>query len=290
VAAGLVSVVSVLLLAFPAVGICYLLVLIVRLFLRRVAVAARKRPALWIPMAATALLAAGALAAHWGLLRLPGHVVGGPGPAVSSPAAASSPAASGPAAVSPAAVSPAVGSPATTAPSPVRTIRPTRPAVLAGGVLTPVSAHGFDALASPGSDPGDENDDEAQYAIDGNPATAWSTQYYFGSPLFAGLKKGTGLILDMGGQVRLSSVTITFGDAPGADVAIEVGNDDTLAAATLSTFTTVATADDIGGTFTFTTVSPARGRYVLIWFTKLPPFGPGRYAAQIYTIVIRGTR
>jgi putative peptide zinc metalloprotease protein len=275
VAAGLVSVVSVLLLAFPVVGMCYVLVLIGRLSLGRAAAAARKRPALWLPMAATALLAAAALAAHWGLLRLPGHVGGGPGPA---------------AATSPAASILATSSPATTAPSPVRTAGTTRPAVLAGGVLTPVSAHGFDALASPGSDPGDENDDEAQYAIDGNPTTAWSTQYYFGSPFFADLKKGTGLILDMGGQVRLSSITITFGPAPGADVAIEVGNNDTLAAATLSTFTTVATADDIGGTFTFTTTSPASGRYVLIWFTKLPPYGAGKYAAQIYNIVIRGTR
>jgi putative peptide zinc metalloprotease protein len=286
VAAGLVSVISVLLLAFPVIGICYVLVLIGRLSLRRAAAAARKHPALWVPMTATVLLAAAALAAHWGLLRLPGH----PATAQPGPAAAGSPAAGSPAAGSPAAGSRGASSRATTAPSPTRTARPRHPVVLAGGVLTPASAHGFDALASPGSDPGDENDDEAQYAIDGNPATAWSTQYYLGSPYFGGLKKGTGLILDMGRTVRLSSVTITLGPARGADVAIEVGDNDTLAAATLSTFTTVATADDIGGTFTFTTVSPASGRYVLIWFTKLPPYGSGQYAAQIYNIVIRGTR
>jgi len=110
----------------------------------------------------------------------------------------------------------------------------------------PVSAHGFDALSSPGADPSDENDDQAGYAIDGDPATAWSTQHYLASPFFGGLKSGTGLILDMGRRVRLRSVTVTFGVTTGADVAIEIGNDDTLAAATLSTFTTVATADDVG--------------------------------------------
>ena len=156
-------------------------------------------------------------------------------------------------------------------------------------MLTPVSAHGFDALSSPGSDPSDENDRLAGYAIDGNPATAWQTQYYDGNPVFGGLKTGTGLILDMGRQVRLRSVTVTFGPTPGADVSIEVGNDNTLAASTLSTFTTVATARDVGGTYTFECTSAARGRYVLIWFTKLPPAGSDKFEAEIFNIVVRGS-
>ena len=105
-----------------------------------------------------------------------------------------------------------------------------------------------------------------------------------------GLKKGTGLILDMGGPARLGSVTVTFGSAPGADVAIEIGDDNTLAAASLATFTTVATADSVGGTYTFQTVSAAQGRYLLIWFTKLPPTGQGGFQAQIFNVVIRGSR
>jgi hypothetical protein len=28
---------------------------------------------------------------------------------------------------------------------------------------------------------------------------------------------------------------------------------------------------------------------VLIWFTKLPPTGTGQYAAQIFTVAIRGS-
>ena len=110
-----------------------------------------------------------------------------------------------------------------------------------------------------------------------------------GSPFFGGLKQGTGLILDMGEQVRLSSVTVTFGPTPGADVSTEVGNDNALAASTLSTFTTVATAYGIGGTHTFRSASPAAGRYVLIWFRKLPPLGAGKYGAEISNIVVRGS-
>jgi putative peptide zinc metalloprotease protein len=262
VAAGLLSVISVLLLAFPTVGICYVLVQTGRMLVRAAVTATRKHPVRRVAIAAAALLAAAGLAAHWGLLPLPAH-----------PATPSRPGAAGRPSAAP-------------APTPTRPGRPAR----SGVVLTPVSARGFDALVSPGSDPSDENDDEAKYAIDGNPATAWQTQYYLGSPFFGGLKKGTGLILDMGRQVRLRSVTITFGPETGADVAIEIGNHDALAAATLATFTTVATADGIGGTYTFTTDSPARGRYVLIWLTKLPADGPGRYAEQIYNVIIRGIR
>ena len=263
-AAGLLSVISVLLLAFPAVGLCYVLVLTGRMAVRLTGRATRKRPSLRVPLTAAALLALAGLAGYWGVLPWPGHLFA---PSRPSPAVA---------------VAPAPPQPA----HPVGPAHPARPIVAA---LTPVSAHGFDALSSPGHDPGDENDDQAGYAIDGDQATAWSTQHYLASPFFGGLKSGTGLILDMGRLVRLRSVTVTFGAAPGADVAIEIGNDNTLAVATLSTFTTVATADDVGGTHTFTTRSPATGRYVLVWFTKLPPDGHAGYDAQIYNIVVRGS-
>jgi hypothetical protein len=92
----------------------------------------------------------------------------------------------------------------------------------------------------------------------------------------------------MGQPVRISSVTVTFGPVPGADTSIEVGNDDTLSAATLTTFRTVASAGDVAGTHTFRAARPAKGRYVLIWFTKLPPAGDGQFAAEIFAVTVRG--
>ena len=135
--------------------------------------------------------------------------------------------------------------------APSRPGRSARPGWSAAAVLYAGQRARVRRADQPGNDPGDENDNLARYAIDGNPATAWQTQYTYGNPVFSGLKTGTGLILDMGGPVRLRSVTVTFGSAPGADVSIEVGNHNTLAASTLSTFTTVARAQDIGGTYTF---------------------------------------
>jgi hypothetical protein len=160
--------------------------------------------------------------------------------------------------------------------------------VSATTVLTPASVHGFDVYDTSGSD-GNENDNQAHNAIDGNPATAWQSLYYTNAK-FGNLKPGTGLILDMGKPVRLSDMEVKFGAAPGADVSIRVGNQNTLSPATLGSFTTVAHANGIGGTYTFQMTSHASGRYVLIWFTKLPPGGPGgQFEAEIYNIVAHGS-
>jgi hypothetical protein len=161
----------------------------------------------------------------------------------------------------------------------------------AATVLTPVSAHGFDPLSSPANDPGDENDDLAKFAIDSSPTTFWHTQFYLGNPVFGGIKTGTGLILDMGKQVQLSSVKVVFGSIPGANVQIKLGNNNTRAAGTLSTFTTVASGTNLAGSHTFTATSHAKGRYVLVWFTKLPPQAgsSNSFEAQIYNIVVRGS-
>ena len=169
---------------------------------------------------------------------------------------------------------------------------PATPGKVAVDLLTPVAAHGFDPLSSVAADPGNENADQAQFAIDGSPTTAWHTQYYVGSPRFGGLKAGTGLILDMGKRVSISSVKVTFGQVPGANVRIEVGNNDTRAPGTLRTFTIVAHRNDIGGIVRFTAHGAPRGRFVLIWFTKLPPrtAGPAsQFEAEIFSITVRGS-
>jgi hypothetical protein len=165
------------------------------------------------------------------------------------------------------------------------------PSVAANTVLTPASAEGYDALGL-ANDPGDEDNAGAKLAIDGNPSTAWHTQFYEGSPLFGNLKKGTGLLLDMGKTVSLRSVQVTFGPEAGANVAIMVGSNNAISPSGLASFTQVAKLKHVsGGTQTFQTSSTAKGRYVLIWFTKLPP-QPGStsvFQAFIYNVLVRGS-
>jgi len=271
--AALLSVISIILLVLPMAGLSCILLITGRRLVRSVIAVNRRRPVLWLPSAAATLLVAALLAAHWHLL--PATRTATPRPSAVGDITTQRPSAT-----------PAQPS---SGPSP----RPTAARRVHRAVLlTPVSAHGFDPLDTQG-DPSNENDCLAGYAIDGNPATAWRSQYYLGSPVFGGLKTGSGLILDMGRRVRLRSVRVAFGNAPGtgsgADVGIELGDSDTLVASTLATFTTVASADDVGGTHTFRTSSSARGRYVLIWFTKLPPVGPDRFEAEIYGTTVRGS-
>ncbi len=84
-------------------------------------------------------------------------------------------------------------------------------------VLTAASAAAF------GPNGGD-NGAQAPLAIDNSPATDWTTDSYQGSAHFGNLYGGTGLVLDMGKQVTVSSVAVTFGSVPGAHVRVEVGN------------------------------------------------------------------
>jgi len=160
---------------------------------------------------------------------------------------------------------------------------PSSPSTQAAQVLKPIGAQGVS-----------EPSTKAALAIDGSPATSWSTQYYLGNPKFGGLKNGSGLLLDMGKTVKLSSVTVTFGPSPGADVSIKIGNDGSADPGAVSSFTTVAQQNNVpGGNTTFDVHSSASGRYVLIWFTKLPPKadgGPsGSFGASIFNIIVKGS-
>jgi hypothetical protein len=160
---------------------------------------------------------------------------------------------------------------------------PNSPSTQAAQVLKPIGAQGVS-----------EPSTKAALAIDGSPATAWSTQYYLGNPRFGGLKNGSGLLVDMGKTVKLSSVTVTFGSTTGADVSIKLGNDGSADPGSVSSFTTVAQQNGVpGGTTTFDVHSSASGRYLLIWFTKLPPKadgGPsGSFGASIFNIIVKGS-
>ncbi len=160
----------------------------------------------------------------------------------------------------------------------------------AAAVLRPLSAHGFG-----------ENDAGTNLAIDSSTATDWQTHWYLGNAVFGGLQKGSGLILDMGRTVSLSSVQVLFGPLSGADVQIKIGNPATplpgpdnasAAEADASSMTTVAQKTDVAGAVTFTVSSKASGRYVLVWFTKLPPMtghNPNKFQADIFNVVVKGS-
>lgn len=163
------------------------------------------------------------------------------------------------------------------------------PPAAGAAVLTPVGDSTFNIFGSP---PGNTEDPaHAGNAIDNNPDTYWATSYYF-SPNFGGLKSGTGLLIDMGREVRLSQVEVQFGTVGSTTAEIYLGNSNAMSSTALSNFTKVAPVATASGDHVYPIHSSATGRYVLIWLTgNLPPDpqSSGNYQARIYNVVIRGS-
>ena len=175
----------------------------------------------------------------------------------------------------PASPSPSGAAPSGAAPSP----SPAAPTPPPSHSMPAVSAAAFGAHGGLGQ--GDDPQD-AHLAIDGRRGTAWHSDWYTTSR-FGNLYAGTGLIVNMGHPVTITGVRVTLGPAAGARVAIRVGNRPVLAG-----MPPVASSAGPGGVIRMTLARPATGRYVLVWFTRLPPDPAGTFKAVVYGIGIRG--
>jgi cytoskeletal protein RodZ len=155
---------------------------------------------------------------------------------------------------------------------------PSTPAAVPARALTPVSAAAFGPYS------GGRGDDPqgAHLAIDGHPGTAWHTDWYT-TARFGNLYPGTGLLVDMGRPVTITAAQLTLGRAPGADVQLRVGT-----APALADLPPVARVSSAAGVVRLRLAPPAHGRYVLVWFTSLPPDPSGTFQASIYDLRLAG--
>ncbi|MGC0366729.1 putative peptidoglycan lipid II flippase [Rhodococcus sp. 27YEA15] len=103
----------------------------------------------------------------------------------------------------------------------------------------------------------------AKNAIDGNPATSWSTDAYF-QP-FPALKNGVGLMITLADPANLKSVAITS-DSPGTVVEIRSAPS---ADTTLDQTKEIGSATLTSGVTDIPVTGDSTGPYVLIWITKL---------------------
>jgi cytoskeletal protein RodZ len=152
------------------------------------------------------------------------------------------------------------------------------PSVSPPTALTPVSVVAF----GPGGAGQGDNPQQASLATSGNPATPWNTDWY-ATPDFGNLQAGTGLLLDMGRPVTITSAQITLGSAPGADLQLRTGN-----LPVLADLKTVATATNAGGVLQLRPAGSAPARYLLIWFTQLPPNNSGSFQAFVSGVSLTG--
>jgi hypothetical protein len=123
----------------------------------------------------------------------------------------------------------------------------------------------------------------AHQAMAGKRAAPWHSAWYT-TPHFGNLQSGTGLLLNMGRTVTITSARIVLGNRSGADLALRIGNSPTLAS-----LPPAAHANRASGVVHIKT-APTRGRYVLVWFTRLPPDQAGTFQVFVYAITLRGYR
>jgi cytoskeletal protein RodZ len=178
---------------------------------------------------------------------------------------------SGPAAKSShrAASPPAARASHTVAPSPAQPQpQPAQP-------LSPVQATAF------GPNGGD-NPQLAHLVLGGGHSAGWHTDWY-NTPRFGNLYRGTGLLLKMGRPVTITSAQIDLGGAAGASLQLRVGD-----TPTMSGLQPVAYASGAGGVVRLSPASPARGSYVLVWFTRLPTDSSGTFRASVHGVTLHG--
>jgi hypothetical protein len=162
---------------------------------------------------------------------------------------------------------PSSSTPATTAPS------------QAPGPLAAVNATAF----GPGGVAQGDDPQQASLTIERSDSAGWRTDWY-ASANFGGLQSGTGLLLDMGTPVTVTSAQLRLGAAAGGEIQLRAGN-----TPTLRHLHVVAQAPNPGGMLTLPVSSPVSARYLLVWFTALPPDSTGTYQASVYSVSLLGT-
>lgn len=171
-------------------------------------------------------------------------------------------------------------------PTPRRTVVVTAPPVVVPASPAPqaatTGAGPIAILSATGFDPeGDqkENNDQAARVFDGDITTSWSSERYQ-TKQFGNLKKGVGVVLDLGQPTSVHEVTIDLGSGP-VDVTVYAAT-----GASRDGATVIGDATDASGKVQIKAASPLKEtQYVIVWFTKLVKDG-SQYRASISEIAL----
>lgn len=128
---------------------------------------------------------------------------------------------------------------------------------------------------------GDEHSDQAGNAIDGNPSTEWRSKIYGRADYMGGRKKGAGLLLDLGSPQQVGTVRI---NSTGNPSTIEVYVTDQKN--TVEGLKPFGTYNQQTGEIDVTADSPATGRYVILWVTRLSAGNIGGYRQKIAEVEV----
>jgi serine/threonine protein kinase len=144
-------------------------------------------------------------------------------------------------------------------------------ALVPGGRIegTPLKIVGANDLDPPPGD-GSEGAGSVGAAIDGDPATFWSTERYRASPDFNGNKAGVGLVFDLGKPTEVGKAQVLF-VAQSCSFELLYSADPNAPVGEWSEAAKVASSP-VSAPLRF---EAAEARYWLVWITKLAPSGTG---------------
>ncbi len=145
--------------------------------------------------------------------------------------------------------------------------------------LTGLTAIDFD----PQGNPPEENPDAVGRAVDGDPATAWTTQTYNQQLGPRGLKTGVGMIIDLGAVQDVGSVQVRFVGAP-TQVELYLTDESPTQVAGLTPVASESAQEELSVNLP----AGSSGRFLTIWMTALPPTGDGRFRGGVADVVVSG--
>lgn len=151
-----------------------------------------------------------------------------------------------------------------------------------GGPLQLAGVSDFD----PESDDPQENPEDAPRAIDGDPATSWTTSTYFNDPALGGLKEGVGLVVDLGSEEQPTSVTVRFRGSPTSFEVYAAAAGVTTVPQTRDQLVLVGSRTDAPERARVELDPRPKTRYLLVWLTELPPVSGG-FRGEIAEITVR---
>jgi hypothetical protein len=143
-----------------------------------------------------------------------------------------------------------------------------------------VAATSFDPFAR--DDDKLEKEDQAAFAIDGDPTSAWETEGYDDNFAEDGFKRGVGLVLDLGDPKEVGRLTLTLAPEGGSTLRIYGSNDRPLA---LDGWKPLSEPQDADETARFEL--DGSYRYLLVWFTSLPQDEGGKFRGGVANVVLR---
>lgn len=138
-----------------------------------------------------------------------------------------------------------------------------------------VRAKDYDPYGVDGESPG-----ATKRAIDKDPLTAWTTYNYYDP--FLGGKPGVGITVDLGAPRPITTVDLKLVGA-NSNLQVLVGNK---RFADPKRFRTFADVTGAGSRIRLRSPRPMTGRYVLVWFTRLP-WIDGGYRGGVRSILVR---